>query len=70
MLYHPVAEFDLEAGTLVLTGRQYFSGTVAGSEPVLLHDDRFRFDVELETGASTGSVHFSRSRDAPAGSTG
>jgi hypothetical protein len=68
VLYHPVAEFDLEAGTLVNTGRQYFSGTVAGSEPVLLHDDRFRFDVDLETGESVGSVHFTRSRDAPPGS--
>jgi hypothetical protein len=64
VLYHPVAEFDFEAGTLVVTGRQFFSGTVAGSDPVLLHDDRFRFDVELETGETTGSVHFGRSADA------
>jgi len=64
VLYHPMGEFDFQAGTLVVTGQQLFSGTVAGSGPVLLHDDRFRFDVDLESGETIGSVHFGRSADA------
>jgi hypothetical protein len=65
ILYHPTSVFDFAAGTLVNTGSQIFSGTVAGSEPVILHDDRFRFTVDLATGATVGEVHLSRSRDAP-----
>jgi hypothetical protein len=65
ILYHPTSTFDFAAGTLVNTGTQIFSGTVAGSAPVILHDDRFRFTVELATGATTGEVYLSRSRDAP-----
>jgi hypothetical protein len=65
ILYHPTSTFDLAGGTLVNTGTQVFSGTVAGSEPVILHDDRFRFEVDLATGATVGEVHLSRSRDAP-----
>lgn len=57
ILYHPVSEFDFAAGTLVNTGDQVFSGTVLGSVPVLLHDDRFRFVVELATGATVGEVY-------------
>lgn len=34
-----------------------FSGTVLGSLPVLLHDDSFRFEVDLSTGATVGIVH-------------
>lgn len=63
-LYHPMAEFDFQAGTLVVTGRQLFPGTVAGSGPVLLHDDSFRFAVDPESGETIGSVHFGRSPDA------
>jgi hypothetical protein len=66
LLYHPVSTFDDEAATLVNTGRQFFSGTVLGSAPVVLFDDRFRFDVDLRTGATVGSVHLRRSSDAPA----
>jgi hypothetical protein len=65
VLYHPTSSFDFAAGTLVNTGTQVFSGTVAGSGPVILHDDRFRFVVDLATGATTGEVHLSRSGDAP-----
>lgn len=65
ILYHPVSVFDYEAGTLVNTGTQFFSGTVAGSAPVVLHDDEFRFDVDLATGATTGEVYLGRSNDAP-----
>jgi hypothetical protein len=59
ILYQPVSVFDFVAGTLVNTGHQVFSGTVLGSAPVLLHDDEFRFDVDLNTGATTGKVWLS-----------
>jgi len=65
ILYHPTSTFDFVDGTLGNTGTQVFSGTVLGSDPVILHDDRFRFDVDLATGATTGRVHLSRSADAP-----
>lgn len=65
ILYHPTSVVDFAAGTLVNTGTQMFSGTVAGSAPLLLHDDAFRFEVDLNTGATTGTVHLRRSQDAP-----
>lgn len=65
ILYHPVSTFDFAAGTLVNTGTQLFSGTIAGSAPMILHDNRFRFEVDLNTGATVGTVHLSRSNDAP-----
>jgi hypothetical protein len=65
ILYHPTSVFDFTAGTLVNTGTQIFSGTVAGSPPVLLHDDSYRFDVNLATGETIGRVLLGRSRDAP-----
>lgn len=65
ILYHPTSVFDFTDDTLVNTGTQVFSGTVLGSAPVILHDDRFRFEVDLATGATTGQVHLSRSSDAP-----
>lgn len=67
LLYHPTSVFDFSNGTLVNTGTQLFSGTVLGSAPVILHDERFRFDVDLATGATTGTVHLGRSKDAPHG---
>jgi len=57
VLYHVVSVFDFANGTLVNTGNQVFSGTIAGSEPVMIHDDRFRFDVNLATGAEMGAVY-------------
>ena len=43
---------------LVNTGNQVFSGTVLGSSPVLLYDDEFRFEVDLNTGGlESGEVH-------------
>ncbi len=60
VLYHPVSVFDSVAGTLVNTGQQVFSGTVLGSEPVLLYDDTFRFEVNLDTGETTGVVNLLR----------
>jgi hypothetical protein len=65
VLFIPTAVFDFDAGTLVNTGTQFFSGTVAGSDPVILHDSDFRFDIDLGTGATLGTVHLSRSGDAP-----
>jgi len=66
VLYHPVTTIDEATGTMVNTGQQVFSGTVLGSEPVLLFDDRFRFEVDLQTGATVGSIHLGRSQDAAA----
>lgn len=65
VLYHPTGTFDFANQTLVNSGTQIFSGTVAGSGPVILHDDQFRFDINLANGATTGSVHLGRSKDAP-----
>jgi hypothetical protein len=65
ILYHPTSTFDFAGGTLVNTGTQIYSGTIAGSAPMILHDDRFRFTVDLATGATVGEVHLSRSKDAP-----
>ena len=60
VLYHPISVFDFAKGTLVNTGHQVFSGTVLGSAPVLLHDDEFRFEVDLNTGGlESGEVHLS-----------
>lgn len=56
VLYQPRSRFDFSAGTLVNTGRQVFSGTVLGSKPVLLYDDDFRFEVDLNSGETVGTV--------------
>ena len=58
VLYHVTSVFDFAAGTLVNTGDQVFSGTVAGSAPVMIHDDQFRFQVNLATGQESGKVFF------------
>jgi len=57
VLYHVTTVIDKQKGTLVNRGDQVFSGTVAGSEPVLIHDSKFRFDVNLATGSESGSVY-------------
>jgi hypothetical protein len=60
VLYHPTSVFDFVNHSLVNTGNQVFSGTVLGSAPVLLHDDEFRFEVDLNTGGmESGEVHLS-----------
>ena len=56
VLYHVTSRFDFVAGTLVNSGEQVFSGTIAGSEPVLLYDDEFRFEANLVTGEEHGQV--------------
>lgn len=56
VLYHVTSVFDFVNGTLVNTGDQVYSGTIAGSAPVMIHDDQFRFEVNLVTGEETGRV--------------
>lgn len=65
VLYHPVSTFDFAAGTLVNTGHQVFSGTVLGSEPVLIYDDEFRFEVNLFTGETVGKIYLLRTMAGP-----
>lgn len=57
VLYHVTSVFDFVNGTLINTGDQVYSGTVAGSPPVLIHDDQFRFEVNLVTGRERGQVY-------------
>jgi hypothetical protein len=57
VLYQVTTVVDAQKNTLVNTGDQVFSGTVAGAEPVMLHDSKFRFEVDLKTGADHGSVY-------------
>jgi hypothetical protein len=57
ILYHVTTVIDNQKGTLVNTGDQVFSGTISGSEPVMIHDSKFRFEVNLATGADSGSVY-------------
>ena len=65
ILYHPTSVFDFVNGTLVNTGHQVFSGTVLESAPLLLHDDEFRFEANLATGAVTGKVYLTDSIAGP-----
>jgi len=57
VLYHVTTVVDTVKGTLVNTGDQVYSGTIAGSAPVLIHDDQFRFEVNLATGDEAGQVY-------------
>jgi hypothetical protein len=57
ILYQPTSVFDFSVGTLVNTGHQVFSGTVLGSAPVMLYDNKFRFEVNLNTLAAKGKVY-------------
>ncbi len=59
VLYQVTTVVDSLNATLVNTGDHVFSGTIAGSAPVLIHDNRFRFDVNLKTGRETGRVYLS-----------
>jgi hypothetical protein len=65
ILYQPTTVVDFSTGTLTNTGRQVFSGTVLGSAPVLLYDDEFRFEADLNTGAATGKVYLSDNLAGP-----
>jgi hypothetical protein len=57
VLYHVTSVFDFVHNTLVNTGDQVYSGTIAGSAAVMIHDDQFRFDVNLATGSEFGRVY-------------
>ena len=57
VLYHVTSVFDFVKGTLVNTGDEVYSGTIAGSDPVMIHDDQFRFAVNLATGEESGQVY-------------
>jgi hypothetical protein len=65
VLYHVTSVFDFAKMTLVNTGQQVYSGTVAGSEPVLLFDDEFRFEVNLASGEEHGKVFLVTSLAGP-----
>jgi hypothetical protein len=64
LLEDTTSTFDFATNTLVNTGPMFFSGTVLGSEPVILNGDH-RFDVDFTTGNTMGEVHLRRSNDAP-----
>jgi hypothetical protein len=66
VLYQVTSVFDFNAHTLVNTGNQVYSGTIAGSAPVMLHDSRFRFEVNLTTGEESGAVYLSDHIAGPA----
>ena len=65
VLYQPTQKFDYVNNTLRVTGTNVFSGTIAGSDPVILRSDESSFEVDLATGEETGHVHLTRSNDAP-----
>ncbi len=65
VLYHPTTVVNPSTQTLVNTGVQFFSGTISGSEPVVLYDDSFRFEVDLASGETLGQVHLGRSQSSP-----
>ena len=62
VLYQATQEFDFAANTLVVTGENVFSGTIAGSDPVILRSDESRFEVDLATGEETGGAPHSQQR--------
>jgi hypothetical protein len=51
--------FDFVNGTLVNTGDQVYSGTIARSLPAMIHDDQFRFEINLVTLEDRGQVFLS-----------
>jgi hypothetical protein len=57
VLYQVTTRIDSAKGTLTNTGQQVYSGTILGSKPVLIRDDRFRFDVDTTSGTERGSVY-------------
>ena len=65
VLYHVTSR--IVDGKMVNTGKQAFSGTIRGSEPVFLFDDEFRFEVDLASGATVGTIRLRESADAREG---
>ena len=66
VLYQVTTRIDSARGKLTNTGRQVYSGTIAGSEPVMLYDDRFVFEANLATGSEHGRVYLVRHLGEPA----
>ena len=66
VLYQVTTRIDSAQGTLTNTGRQVYSGTIAGSEPVMLYDDRFVFEANLATGTEHGQVYLLHHLGSPA----
>src|SRR5271170_2896913 len=56
VLYQVTTTIDSAKGTLVNMGDQVFSGTIVGSDPVMLLDSTFRFQANLKTGEVSGDV--------------
>jgi hypothetical protein len=56
VLYQVTSRVDERHKRLVNTGNQVYSGTIAGSGPVMLYDDQFRFEADLASGEESGSV--------------
>ncbi len=65
VLYHPRTRLNFQRFKLVNTGHQVFSGTILGSDPVLLYDNAFRFNVDLATGATRGRVFLDQTIAGP-----
>ena len=57
VLYHVTTVIDFATNMLTNTGDQVYSGTIAGSDPVMIHDDQFRFTVNLSNGEESGDVY-------------
>jgi hypothetical protein len=56
IVYHVTSTYDFMAAQLTNTGHQVFSGIILNSDPLLLLDDDFIFQVDLNTGATVGKV--------------
>ena len=57
VLYQVVSVRDEVSNRWVNTGNQVFSGTVLGSKPVMIHDEDFRFDLDLNAFTTTGEIY-------------
>ena len=66
VLYQVTTRIDSARGKLSNTGRQVYSGTIAGSEPVMLYDDSFIFEANLATGSEHGQVYLVHHLGGPA----
>jgi hypothetical protein len=66
VLYQVTTRIDSARGKLTNTGRQVYSGTIAGSEPVMLYDDSFIFEANLATGYEHGQVYLVHHLGGPA----
>lgn len=65
VLYQVTSTVDPTKEKLVNTGDQVFSGTVAGSDPVMIRDTKFHFEAHLKTGEDFGDVYLSQPMAGP-----